>query len=53
VREPRARRNPLEGGEDPRARGNPLEGAGALERGGAYPRGREPSSEADLARGGA
>jgi hypothetical protein len=51
--DPRARRTPLEGGGDPRARRTPLEG-------GASPRARrtsfegfEPSSEADLARGGA
>jgi hypothetical protein len=35
----------------PRARWSPLEGAGTLERGGARPREREPSSEAEPARG--
>jgi hypothetical protein len=39
VREPRARRSPLEGGGGPRARRNPLEGARALERGGPRSRG--------------
>jgi hypothetical protein len=66
VREPRARRSPLEGGGDPRARRNrsrerePSSEA-ELARGGREPSseaelargGREPSSEADLARGGA
>jgi hypothetical protein len=51
-RDPRARWNPLEGGGDPRARRNPFEGARALERGGTRSRGREISSEADLTRGG-
>jgi hypothetical protein len=40
VKEPRARRSPLEGGMSPRARRNPLEGAQALERGGSCSRGR-------------
>jgi hypothetical protein len=37
---------------DPRARRSPLKEAGTLERGGARSRVREPSSAADLARGG-
>jgi hypothetical protein len=37
---------------EPRARRSPREGAGTLERGGAHPREREPSSEAEPARGG-
>jgi hypothetical protein len=61
---PRAWRTPVEGGMYPRARRNPLEGERALERGGACsrevlpldkggarPRGRESSSEAEPTQG--
>jgi hypothetical protein len=53
MRDPRVRRTSLEGGGDPRARRTLLQGGASPRARWTSSRGFEPSSEADLARGGA